>query len=68
MEIQLKKLEKFSTLFLIMGTFHIFLMFLGVIGTRFKDAGYDRHNYARYLTFHYIEVINLEENHQSIYQ
>ena len=22
-----------------MGTFHIFLMFLGIIGTRFKDAG-----------------------------
>ena len=29
---------------------------------------YDRHNYAGYLTFHYIEMINLEENHPSIYQ
>ena len=26
-------------LFLMMGTFHILLMFLGMIGTRFKDAG-----------------------------
>ena len=29
---------------------------------------YNRHNYARFLTFHYIEMINLEENHPSIYQ
>ena len=29
---------------------------------------YDKHNYTRYLTFHYIEMINLEENHPSIYQ
>ena len=29
---------------------------------------YDIHNYARYLIFHYIEMINLEENHPSIYQ
>ena len=29
---------------------------------------YDIHNYARYLTFHYIEMINLEENHPSLYQ
>ena len=29
---------------------------------------YDRHNYARYLTFHYIEMTNLGKNHPSIYQ
>ena len=39
MEIQLKELEKFSSLFLMMGTFPILLMFLEIIGTRFKDAG-----------------------------
>ena len=39
MEIQLKEPDKFSSLFLMMGTFPILLMFLGIIGTRFKDAG-----------------------------
>ena len=29
---------------------------------------YDRHNYSRYSTLHYIEMINLEEFHQSKYQ
>ena len=29
---------------------------------------YDKHNYTLYLTFHYIEMINLEENPPSIYQ
>ena len=29
---------------------------------------YDRHNYARYLTFHFIEIIHLKERHPSIYQ
>ena len=29
---------------------------------------YDNHSYARYLTFHYIEMINLEEDHPSVYQ
>ena len=29
---------------------------------------FDRHNCACYLMFHYIEMINLEENHPSIYQ
>ena len=29
---------------------------------------YVRHNYTRYLTFNYIEMINLEENHLSMYQ
>ena len=29
---------------------------------------YDRRNYGRYLTFNYIEMINLEENHPWIYQ
>ena len=29
---------------------------------------YDRHNCAHYRTFHYIEMINLEENHPSTYQ
>ena len=33
-----------------------------------RTFAYDRHNYARYLTFQYIEMINLEENHPSIYQ
>ena len=39
MEIQLKGPKKFSSLFLMMGTFHVLLMSLGVIGARFKDAG-----------------------------
>ena len=39
MEIQLKEPKKFSSLFLMMGTFHVLLMSLGVIGARFKDAG-----------------------------
>lgn len=39
LEIQLKEPYKFSSLFLMMGTFHVLLMFLGVIGARFKDAG-----------------------------
>ena len=38
-EIQLKEPKKFEKLFLMMGTFHILMMSLGVIGTRFKDAG-----------------------------
>ena len=29
---------------------------------------YDRHNYACYLTFQYIEMINSEDNHPLIYQ
>ena len=39
LEIQLKEPYKFSSLFLMMGTFHVLLMFLGVIGAHFKDAG-----------------------------
>ena len=39
MEIQLKEPKKFSSLFLMMGTFHVLLMSLGVIGAQFKDAG-----------------------------
>ena len=39
MEIQLKEPKKFSSLFLMMGTFHVLLMSLGVIGALFKDAG-----------------------------
>ena len=39
MEIQLKEPEKFSSFFMIMGTFHILLIFLGIISRRFKDAG-----------------------------
>ena len=38
LEIQLKEPTKFSKLFLMMGTFHVLLMFLGIIGARFKDA------------------------------
>ena len=38
-EIQLKEPEKFRNLFLLVGIFHILLMFLGAIGVRFKDAG-----------------------------
>ena len=38
MEIQLKEPKKFSLLFLMMGTFHVLLMSLGVIGARFKEA------------------------------
>lgn len=29
---------------------------------------YDRQNYARYLTLHFMEMVNLEENHKSIYE
>ena len=29
---------------------------------------YDKQNYTCYLTLHYIEMINSEENHPSIYQ
>ena len=39
MEIRLKEPEKFSSLFLMMGTFHVLLMSFGVIGARFRDAG-----------------------------
>ena len=39
MEIQLKEPEKFSSLFFMMWTFHILLMFLGIIDICFKDAG-----------------------------
>ena len=38
MEIQLKPKE-FSSLFLMIGTFHVLLISLGVIGARFRDAG-----------------------------
>ena len=38
-EIRLKEPEKFSSLFLMMGTFHVLLMSFGVIGARFRDAG-----------------------------
>ena len=37
-EIQFKEKEKFDSLILVMGGFHT-LMFLGIVGTRFKDAG-----------------------------
>ena len=33
----------------------------------FWTFAYDRRNYAHYLTFHCIEMINLEENHPTIY-
>ena len=46
MEIQLKERKKFSSLFLMMGTFYVLLMSLGVIGARFKDAGM-RHLYTQ---------------------
>ena len=39
MEIQLKEPKKFSSLFLMMVTFHVLLMSLGVTGAWFKDAG-----------------------------
>ena len=39
MEIRLKEPEKFSSLFLMMGTFHVLLMSFGFIGSRFRDAG-----------------------------
>ena len=39
MEIQLKEAKKFSSFFLMMETFHVLLMSLGVTGARFKDAG-----------------------------
>ena len=39
MEIQLKEPKKFSSFFLMMETFHVLLMSLGVTGGRFKDAG-----------------------------
>ena len=38
-EIQLKEPNKFKDLFFMMGTFHTLMMALGVIGSRFKDAG-----------------------------
>ena len=38
-DVQLKEPEEFSISFLMMGTFQKLLMFLGIIGTRFKDAG-----------------------------
>ena len=34
-----KNEESFFSLFLMMETFHVLLMSLGVIGARFKDAG-----------------------------
>ena len=39
MEIQLKEPKKLSSLFLMLGTFHILMMFRRIIGTRFKNAG-----------------------------
>ena len=38
-EIQLKEEKRFSALFLMMGTFQVLLMSLGVIGAWIKDAG-----------------------------
>ena len=38
-EMQFKDKEKFKSLVLVMGEFHTLMMFLGVIGTRFKDSG-----------------------------
>ena len=38
-QIKCKEQEKFQELFLMMGTFHIILIFLSVISSRFKDAG-----------------------------
>ena len=38
-EIQLKEAKRFSALFLMMGTFQVLLMSLGVIGAWIKDAG-----------------------------
>ena len=39
MGIQLKEPKMCYSLFLIMGTFHVLLRSLGVIGARFKDTG-----------------------------
>ena len=38
-EIQFKEKEKFKSLVLMMGGFHTLMMFLGIIGSCFKDAG-----------------------------
>ena len=38
-KIQFKEKEKFKSLVLMMGGFHTLMMFLGFIGTHFKDAG-----------------------------
>ena len=38
-EIQFEEKEKFRSLELMMGGFHTLMMFLGIIGTRFKHAG-----------------------------
>ena len=38
-EIQLKEEKRFSALFLMMGTFQVLLMSLGVIGAWIKDTG-----------------------------
>ena len=38
MEIQLKEPKKFSSFFLVMGTFHILRTSLGIIGVWFKDV------------------------------
>ena len=38
-EIKFKEKEKFKSLVLMMGGFHTLMMFLGIIGIRFKDAG-----------------------------
>ena len=37
--IHLKEKWKFKFLVLVMGEFHTLMMFLRIIGTRFKDAG-----------------------------
>ncbi|XP_066917320.1 uncharacterized protein [Clytia hemisphaerica] len=38
-QIKCKEPEKFKSVFLMMGTFHIIMTFLAVLATRFKDAG-----------------------------
>ena len=38
-EIQFEEKEKFKSLALMIGGFHTLMMFSGIIGTRFKDAG-----------------------------
>jgi hypothetical protein len=38
-QIKCKEPQKFESLFLMMGTFHVILTFLAVIAARFKDAG-----------------------------
>ena len=38
-EIKFKEKEKFKSLVLMMGGFHTLMMFLGIIGIRFKDVG-----------------------------